>query len=92
MQLKQPIFYTAGDSPALLHARNLLQSWGYDISPIPNDHVTHLLLPVPSFSESGIVKGGRKLKDILKDLPENLTILGGNLGTLPYRTGDFLKD
>lgn len=92
MNLKQPIFYTAGDSPALLHARNLLQSWGYDLSPIPNDHVTHLLLPVPSFSEPGIVKGGRKLKDILKDLPENLTILGGNLGELPYRTGDFLKD
>ena len=38
------------------------------------------------------MKGGRRLKDILKDLPENLTILGGNLGTLPYRTGDFLKD
>jgi dipicolinate synthase subunit A len=92
MNLKQPIFYTAGDSPALLHARNLLQSWGYDLSPIPNEHVTHLLLPVPSFSEPGIVKGGRKLNDILKDLPENLTILGGNLGTLPYHTEDFLKD
>lgn len=90
--MKQPIFYTAGDSPALLHARNLLQSWGYDMSPIPNEHVTHLLLPVPSFAEPGVIKGGRKLRDILKDLPENLTIFGGKLGTLPYRTVDFLED
>ena len=90
--MKQPIFYTAGESPALLHARNLLQSWGYDLSPIPSSHVTHLLLPVPSFSEPGVVKGGRKLGDVLKDLPENLMILGGNLGALPYHTGDFLKD
>lgn len=92
MTMKQPIFYTAGDSPALLYARNLLQGWGYDVSPIPSEHVTHLLLPVPTFAEPGIVKGGRKLTAILKDLPENLTILGGNLGELPYRTVDFLQD
>lgn len=90
--MKQPIFYTAGDSPALLHARNQLQHWGYDVSPIPSSHVTHLLLPVPSFSEPGVIRGGRKLADVLKDLPENLTILGGRLGTLPYRTVDFLQD
>lgn len=92
MYLKQPIFYTAGDSPALLHARNLLQSWGYDVSPIPSNYVTHLLLPVPSFSAPEMVKGGRPLGDILKDLPENIMIMGGNLGPLPYRTADFLKD
>lgn len=90
--MKEPIFYTAGESLALIYARNLLQSWGYTISPIPSEHVTHLLLPVPSFSEPGILKGGRPLRNILKDLPENLTILGGNLGTLPYRTVDFLQD
>ena len=90
--MKQPIFYTAGDSPALLHARNRLQHWGYDVSPIPSTHVTHLLLPVPSFSEPGIIRGGRRLADVLKDLPENLTILGGRLGAMPYRTVDFLQD
>ena len=90
--MKQPIFYITGDSPALLHARNRLKGWGYDVSPIPSEHVTHLLLPVPSFAEPGIVKGGRPLSSILKDLPENLTILGGNLGPLPYQTVDFLQD
>lgn len=90
--MKEPIFYIAGESLALIHARNLLQHWGYDVSPIPSEYVTHLLLPVPSFSEPGILKGGRPLREILKDLPENLTILGGNLAALPYRTVDFLQD
>ena len=90
--MKQPIFYIAGESPALLHARNRLQSWGYDVSPIPSEYVTHLLLPVPSFQEPGVVKGGRKLSLILKDLPETITILGGNLPPLPYRTVDLLQD
>jgi dipicolinate synthase subunit A len=90
--VKQPIFYTAGESPALLCARNCLLSWGYDVSPIPSDHVTHLLLPVPSFSEPGVLKGGRKLQQVLKDLPENLTILGGRMPALPYRVVDLLED
>ena len=90
--MNQPIFYTAGESPALVHARNCLSGWGYDVSPIPNDHVTHLLLPVPSFQEPGVLKGGRKLQQVLKDLPENITILGGRLDPLPYRAVDFLQD
>lgn len=90
--MKQPIFYTAGDSPALLHARNCLAGWGYDVSPIPSDHVTHLLLPVPSFQEPGVLKGGRPLQQVLKDLPENITIIGGHLPKLPYRAVDLLED
>ena len=90
--MKQPIFYTAGDSPALLHARNCLVGWGYDVSPSPSDHVSHLLLPVPSFQEPGILKGGRSLQHVLKDLPENITIIGGRLPKLPYRTVDLLED
>lgn len=90
--MKQPIFYTAGESPALLHARNRLAGWGYDVSPIPSDHVTHLLLPVPSFQEPGILKGGMPLQQVLKDLTENITIIGGRLPKLPYRTVDLLED
>lgn len=90
--MKQPIFYTAGCTDALRYARNRLQQWGYTISPIPTEHVTHLLLPVPSFESPGILKGGTALSDILKTLPENITILGGGLPALPYRCIDFLKD
>ena len=92
MTLTQPIFYTAGESPALVYARNCLTSWGYDISPIPTDHVTHLLLPVPSFASPGILKGGRPLHDILKNLGAQVAIIGGYLPPLPYQTADLLKD
>lgn len=90
--MKQPIFYTAGETGALHHAQNRLLQWGYTISPIPSTHVTHLLLPVPSFDAPDTLKGGQSLTGILKHLPENITIFGGNLPALPYRSVDFLKD
>ena len=90
--MKQPIFYTAGDSPALFQARNCLAAWGYDISPIPTDHVTHLLLPVPSFQDANILRGGKSLQQVLQNLPENITIIGGRLPALPYATVDLLQD
>lgn len=90
--MTQPIFYTAGESPALVYARNCLTGWGYDVSPIPTDHVTHLLLPVPSFASPGILKGGRALHDVLKDLGAQVTIIGGFLPPLPYQTIDLLTD
>lgn len=90
--MQQPIFYSAGDAAALCHAKNRLIQWGYEFSPIPCDHVTHLLLPVPSFESPGILKGGQHLDHVLKHLPENIMILGGKLPVLPYRCGDFLED
>lgn len=90
--MQQPIFYTAGETAALRHAKNILQQWGHTVSPIPSCHVTHLLLPVPSFENSRILKGGQSLSDVLKHLPETITVLGGNLPQMPYRSIDFLKD
>lgn len=90
--MKQPIFYTAGSTEALRSAQRNLQHWGYDVSPIPTEYVTHLLLPVPSFDTPDILKGGQQLSRILTNLPENITILGGNLPPLPYRCADFLQD
>lgn len=90
--MQRPIFYTAGDTPALVHAKNRLCQWGCGFSPIPNEYVTHLLLPVPSFQSPGVIKGGQDLSHTLKYLPENIVILGGNLPSLPYRCVDFLKD
>ncbi len=90
--MQQPVFYTFGDTDALRHAKNNLQQWGYTVSPIPSSHVTHLVLPVPSFDKPGIIKGGQILKEILMHLPENITVFGGNLPTLPYRQVDFLQD
>lgn len=90
--MKQPVFYTAGDTAALRYARNILRQWGYAVSDTPCDSVTHLLLPVPSFEADGTLKGGVRLLDVLKTLPEDVTILGGNLPALPYQYADFLRD
>lgn len=85
------LFSTYGHSPALLHARNALLSWGYDVSPNPWE-ATHLLLPVPSFDENGMVKGGGSLAALLPRLRSDVTIFGGNLDFLQGRKADFLQD
>ncbi len=70
---------TAGSSPALSTAKTLLQRGGYAFTGHPQPEVTHLLLPVPSLSPDGTVLGGEPLGQILPMLPENITVIGGNL-------------
>lgn len=85
--MEQIIFSTYGTSPALSHARNFLESWGYNISADPGKS-THLLLPVPSLDDDGNIKGGGSLPT----LREDATIFGGNLQALQCRKEDFLQD
>lgn len=75
------IFSTYGTSSALLHARNCLESWGYTVSPDP-EQATHLLLPVPSGAAC----------DTLPVLPPDVTVFGGNLAGLDRKKVDFLQD
>ena len=90
--MKPPVFCTAGESDALQHARNQLLQWGYKVLPQPNDQITHLLLPVPSFEAPGILKGNAAFSEVVERLANNVTILGGNLPQLPFSAVDFLKD
>lgn len=90
--MKKICFCTAGASPALTHARNKLLSWGYDVTAEPGKDVTHLLLSVPSLDESGMIRGGPSLEQLLTMLPEDVTVLGGMLPPLPRNTVDFLRD
>lgn len=85
--MEKIIFSTYGASPALVHARNCLESWGYTVSTEP-DKATHLLLPVPSFDDQGNIKGGGSLPAV----GEHTAVLGGNLQTLQGRKADFLQD
>jgi len=65
------------------------------VSPAPDDAVTHLLLPVPSFASDGGIRGGGDLEGILSVLPKDVTIIGGNLAhplLTGYRTLDLLQD
>ena len=81
------VFSTYGHSPALAHARNYLESWGYCVSD-DLTNATHLLLPVPSLDDTGKVRGG----GALPSLPEGITLLGGNLQSYNGVKVDFLQD
>lgn len=89
------LFYPSGESRALTYAVRYLSQQGVDIAAAPSPQVTHLLLPVPSFDTTGYIKGGGSLVHTLSQLPENITIMGGNLQKTDlqnYKTVDFLQD
>ncbi len=65
------------------------------ISPAPDEQVTHLLFPIPSFNADGTIRGGGNLSDVLSALPENITVIGGNLNNQAlanHQTIDLLQD
>lgn len=68
--MKKPVFYIGGSSPALLHAGKELRRLGYTIAADPCPDVTHLLLNIPCRED---------FSGILAKLPEDVTIIGGNL-------------
>lgn len=89
------LFYPAGDSPALTFAIRRLRDLGYAVTDNPSKNVTHLLLGVPSFDDSGNLRGGRDLEGILSQLPKTVTVVGGNLRhplLEGYATMDLLQD
>lgn len=82
------IYATAGN-PALMSAVRELEKRGISFADTPGSGVTHLLLPVPCRLT------GEELKDILSQLPPNITVLGGFLDRpelSQYRCRDLLKD
>ena len=93
--MDEPVFLTAGNTPALTYAKKAMLSAGCKFASAPDRAVTHLLLPVPSFTADGTINGGGDLRDILPALPSNITVIGGNLncGELSgHQTEDLLKD
>lgn len=93
--MNKTIICTAGNTAALTFARHFLQERGMTVTDTPAPDVTHLLLPVPSFEKDGRIKGGGILEHILADLPENVTVIGGNLhhpSLAGMATVDLLQD
>lgn len=89
------VFYPAGESAALTYALQRLRELGCGISDTPDENVTHLLLPVPSFDGEGKLRGGGDLPQILSGLPKNVTVIGGNLQhplLEAYTTLDLLQN
>ena len=76
--------------PALSFASSKLRTMGITVTHTAGPDVTHLLLPIPSFSG-----GSKYITPILNALPRNVTICGGSLNHLfveSYHTLDFLQD
>lgn len=89
------LFYTAGSTPALSRAVEYLQARGIDFAPRTDLMVTHLLLPVPSFTPEGQIVGGGDLRVLLPQLSRDITVIGGNLEhplLEDYRRIDLLRD
>ena len=77
-------------SQAIRQAARELETIGIHVTEKCAPDVTHLLLPVPSFTA-----GDGYLAHLLAKLPEDVIISGGNLSsalTEGYRAVDFLKD
>lgn len=83
------VFYVPR-TDAIRYAAGYLEAAGICVTQSCAPDVTHVLLPIPSFSG-----GDKYLAHFLSELPENVTICGGNLHSpllAGYRTVDFLQD
>ena len=89
------VFYCAGNSKALIYTAAFLSEAGITFLPYPDHNVTHLLLPVPSFTADGTILGGGELAPILQRLPKTVTAIGGGLRRQElagYEVLDLLED
>ncbi|MBP3925764.1 MAG: hypothetical protein J6D13_01075, partial [Clostridium sp.] len=73
------LIYPAGTTPACQYAAGLLSDLGYALTDHPAPEITHLLLDVPSFRSDGLLRNGDDPEKLLSMLPENVTVIGGNL-------------
>ena len=93
--MKAILFYSLGNSPACRWATDFLNRSGISFVGHISPEITHLLLDVPSFSPDGNLRFGGDLAEFLRMLPQNITIIGGNLqhpALEGYRTLDLLRD
>lgn len=89
------LIYTAGSTKAAACAARILSTAGAELVDHPTPEVTHLLLDVPSFSADGLLRGGGCPEAVLERLPQEITVVGGNLehpALRGYRVLDLLKD
>lgn len=92
--MKSICVYPLGTTPACRFAWEGLCRAGIFVVDHPRPEVTHLLLDVPSFLPSGMLRGGGEIRTALDMLPEEITVIGGRL-THPalegYRKLDLLR-
>lgn len=73
------LLYPVGTTSACRYAASFLSRRGISLTDHPSPEVTHLLLDVPSFAPDGNLQGGGDIRSLLRMLPPDVTIVGGNL-------------
>lgn len=92
--MKEYLLYPAGSTQACRYAAEVLGRSGFPLVDHPTPEITHLLLDVPGFDNSGNLRGGRDAGELLSMLPEDICIVGGKLSQpvlQGYTTLDLLQ-
>ena len=93
--MKDVTIFPIGITESCRYASRFLKQFGYALTDHISPDITHVLLDIPSFDESGNLKDGSDLQKLLRMLPESVAIIGGNLNQeylVRYRKADLLKD
>lgn len=90
--MRSMLLYPIGTTAACRYAAAFLKNQGATLVDHPTPEVTHLLLDIPSFASDGSLRGGGDLDAILRTLPPDTTIIGGNLGRNYKNSIDLLTD
>lgn len=77
--MNRMLFYPAGGTPACRYAAEALAAEGAAVIDHPAPEITHLLLDAPSLTPAGELRGGGSLEELLRRLPEDVTVVGGGL-------------
>lgn len=88
------LIFPAGSTQACRCAASFLSANNIPVAFHPTDAVTHLLLDIPSFNDQGRLRNGEELSPLLKSLPPDIQIIGGNLNhpqLAGYHTYDLLR-
>ena len=89
------VLYPIGSTKACAVCAAILQKYTITRIDHPSPEVDAILLDVPSFNPDGSLRGGRNIEHVLTMLPEEITVIGGNL-THPalkkYRCIDLLQN
>ena len=89
------LIFPAGMTAACRYGAEALEKAGIPTVDHPAPEVTHLLLDVPSFGTDGLLRSGGAVESLLEMLPQNVTVIGGNLvhpALEAYQTLDLLRD
>ena len=93
--MRKPYLLLAGHTAALGYCGGVLKAAGLPLAGRPEEAVTHLVLPVPSFGPDGTIQGGGDIAALLEKLPRDITVVGGRLdhpALAAYRKIDLLQE